>query len=92
MLIKHVQVLMQQKNINIYKMNKYQDKEAAMDDYSHERKLRIDGRYEMEHGCKECGEDDFDHAHALKEDAHHDHMSRFRRHPILKHSHRMHKR
>ena len=25
-------------------MNKYEDKEASMDDYSHERKLRIDGR------------------------------------------------
>ena len=31
-------------------MNKYQDKESSMDDYSHERKLRIDGRYE---GLKE---------------------------------------
>ncbi len=26
-------------------MDKYQDKESAKDDYSHERKLRIDGRY-----------------------------------------------
>ena len=31
-------------------MNKYQDKEASMDDYSHERKLRIDGRYEAAKG------------------------------------------
>ena len=71
-------------------MNKYQDKESAKDDYSHERKLRIDGRYEMEHGCKDCGEDDFDHAHALKKDAHYDHMNRESRHPILHHMHHMH--
>ncbi len=38
-------------------MNKYEDKESAKDDYSHERNLRIDGRWEVEHGCKECGED-----------------------------------
>jgi len=73
-------------------MNKYEDKESAKDDYSHERNLRIDGRWEVEHGCKECGEDDFDHAHALKKDAHYDHMNRESRHPILHHMHTMHKR
>jgi len=67
------------------KMNKYEDKEAAKDDYSHERKLRIDGRYEAAHGKMAAAKNDFDHAHALKKDAHDDHMSRFRRHPILKH-------
>ena len=34
------------------KMNKYEDKEASMDDYSHEKKLGADGRYELEHGKK----------------------------------------
>ena len=53
-------------------MNKYQDKEASMDDYSHERKLRIDGRYEAAHGKMADAENDFDHAHALKKDAHYD--------------------
>ena len=57
-------------------MNKYQDKEAAMDDYSHERKLRIDGRYESAHGKMANAENDFDHAHALKKDAHHDAVNR----------------
>jgi hypothetical protein len=66
-------------------MNKYQDKEAAMDDYSHEKKLKADGRYEAAHGKMADAKNDFDHAHALKDDAHDDHMSRFRRHPILKH-------
>ena len=47
-------------------MNKYQDKEASMDDYSHERKLRIDGRYEAAKGKMAAAENDFDHAHALK--------------------------
>ncbi len=74
------------------KMTSYQDKESSKDDYSHEKKLGHDGRYELEHGCKECAEDDFDHAHALKEDAHYDHMNRESRHPILKHMHRLHKR
>lgn len=73
-------------------MNKYEDKKSAEDDYSHEKKLGDDGRYELEHGCKECAENDFDHAHALKDDAHDDHMSRFRKHPILKHMHTLHKR
>ena len=40
----------------------------------------------------ECAEDDFDHAHALKKDAHYDHMNRESRHPILKHMHHLHKR
>ena len=31
-------------------MNSYQDKEASMDDYSHEKKLKADGRYEAAHG------------------------------------------
>jgi len=31
-------------------MNAYQDKEASMDDYSHEKKLKADGRYEAAHG------------------------------------------
>lgn len=57
-------------------MNKYQDKEAAMDDYSHERKLRIDGRYEAAHGKMANAENDFDHAHALKKDAHYDAKNR----------------
>ena len=47
-------------------MNKYQDKESSMDDYSHERKLRIDGRYEAAKGKMAAAENDFDHAHALK--------------------------
>ena len=53
-------------------MNKYQDKESAMDDYSHEKKLGADGRYELEHGKKAAAENDFNHAHALKKDAHYD--------------------
>ena len=67
------------------KMNKYEDKEAAMDDYSHGKKLGADGRYDIEHGHKSWARNDFDHADALKKDAHDDHMSRYRRHPILKH-------
>ena len=76
-------------------MDKYQDKEAAMDDYSHEKKLGADGRYELEHGKKDAAKDDFDHAHALKKDAHHDAVSRGEEHgyeasvhKMLKHSHR----
>jgi len=57
-------------------MNKYQDKESSMDDYSHERKLRIDGRYEAAKGKMAAAENDFDHAHALKKDAHFDAVSR----------------
>ena len=57
-------------------MTKHQDKESSMDDYSHERKLRIDGRYEAAHGDKDAAKDDFDHAHALKKDAHYDAESR----------------
>ena len=66
-------------------MNKYQDKEASMDDYSHERKLRIDGRYEAAHGKMAAAENDFDHAHALKRDAHDDAFHRHSREKILKH-------
>lgn len=57
-------------------MNKYQDKEASMDDYSHERKLRIDGRYEAAKGKMAAAENDFDHAHALKKDASYDAKNR----------------
>jgi len=62
-------------------MDKYQDKEAAMDDYSHEKKLGADGRYELEHGKKDDAKNDFDHAHALKKDAYYDAI-----HRVLKHS------
>lgn len=58
------------------KMDHYEDKEASMDDYSHEKKLGADGRYELEHGKKADAENDFAHAHALKKDAHYDHMNR----------------
>ena len=47
-----------------------------MDDYSHERKLRIDGRYEAAKGKMAAARNDFDHAHALKKDAHYDRESR----------------
>ena len=63
-------------------MNAYQDKEASMDDYSHEKKLGADGRYDLEHGHKSWAKNDFDHAHALKKDAHHDAKHR---HVIMKH-------
>ena len=66
-------------------MNKYQDKEASMDDYSHERKLRIDGRYEAAHGKMANAENDFNHAHALKKDAHYDAVKRKGGSPISKH-------
>jgi len=68
-------------------MKKYEDKEASMDDYSHEKKIGADGRYELEHGKKAAAENDFDHAHALKKDAHDDARNRHYRHPILKHNH-----
>lgn len=70
-------------------MDNYQDKESAKDDYSHEKKLGAEGRYELEHGKKKAAENDFNHAHALKKDAHFDHMSRERRHSVLKHNHSM---
>ena len=63
-------------------MNAYQDKEASMDDYSHEKKLKADGRYEAAHGKMANAKNDFDHAHALKKDAHHD---AGHRHSIMKH-------
>ena len=63
-------------------MNKYQDKEASMDDYSHEKKLKADGRYEAATGKMAAAKDDFDHAHALKKDAKHDARGR---HSIMKH-------
>ena len=71
-------------------MNKYEDKEASMDDYSHEKKLGADARWDMEHGHGDWAGDDIDHAHALKRDAHHDaehRRDRHYRHPILKHNH-----
>ena len=63
-------------------MNAYQDKEASMDDYSHEKKLKVDGRYEAAHGKMANAKNDFDHAHALKKDAKHDARGR---HSIMKH-------
>jgi hypothetical protein len=57
-------------------MDKYQDKEASMDDYSHEKKLKADGRYEAAEGKMANAENDFDHAHALKKDASYDAASR----------------
>jgi len=66
-------------------MNAYQDKEASMDDYSHEKKLGADGRWDIEHGRKDSAQNDFDHAHALKKDAHHDAEQRKHAHPIFKH-------
>ena len=73
--------------ISMYKkfgpsMNAYQDKEASMDDYSHEKKLKVDGRYEAAHGKMANAKNDFDHAHALKKDAKHDARGR---HSIMKH-------
>ena len=71
-------------------MNSYQDKEASMDDYSHEKKLKADGRYEAAKGKMANAENDFDHAHALKKDARYDAKNRRDknyRHPILKHNH-----
>ena len=53
-------------------MNKYQDKEAAMDDYSHEKKLGADARWDMDHGRGRDAGADIDHAHALKKDAYYD--------------------
>jgi len=74
-------------------MTQHEDKMASKDDYSHEKKLGADGRYELEHGKKAAAENDFDHAHALKEDAHFDaenRRDRHYRHPILKHNHSRH--
>ena len=67
------------------KMDKYEDKEASMDDYSHEKKLGADGRYDLEHGHKSWAKYDFDHAHALKKDAHDDAYHRHSRTKVLKH-------
>ena len=63
-------------------MNASQDKSASMDDYSHEKKLKADGRYEAAHGKMANAKNDFDHAHALKKDAHYDAKGR---HAIMKH-------
>ena len=62
-------------------MDKYQDKEAAMDDYSHEKKLGADARWDMEHGKGRDAGADIDHASALKKDAGYDAINR-----VLKHS------
>ena len=63
---------MYRNNMDGSSMNAYQDKEASMDDYSHEKKLKSDGRYEAAHGKMANAKNDFDHAHALKKDAKHD--------------------
>lgn len=63
-------------------MSASQDKSASMDDYSHEKKLKADGRYEAAHGKMANAKNDFDHAHALKKDAHYDAKGR---HSIMKH-------
>ncbi len=68
-------------------MDKYQDKEAAKDDYSHEKKLGADGRWDIEHGHKSWARNDFDHAHALKKDAHDDAHHRRAREHVMKHMH-----
>jgi len=66
-------------------MDKYEDKEAAKDDYSHEKKLGADARWDMEHGHGEWAGADIDHAHALKRDAHDDAYHRHSRTKVLKH-------
>ena len=43
-----------------------------MDNYSHEKKLGNDGRFELEKGDTAAADNDFNHAHALKEDAKYD--------------------
>jgi hypothetical protein len=63
-------------------MSANQDRSASMDDYSHEKKLKADGRYEAAHGKMANAKNDFDHAHALKKDAHYDAKGR---HAIMKH-------
>ena len=73
---------MYRKNMDGSSMNAYQDKEASMDDYSHEKKLKADGRYEAAKGDMSNAKNDFDHAHALKNDAKHDAKGR---HSIMKH-------
>ena len=70
------------KDMNGPSMDAYQDKEASMDDYSHEKKLKADGRYEAAKGKMSNAKNDFDHAHALKKDAKHDAKGR---HSIMKH-------
>ncbi len=72
------------------RMNKYEDKESAKDDYSHEKKLGADARWDMEHGRGKDAGADIDHAHALKRDAHFDaehRRDKHYRHPILKRNH-----
>ena len=53
-------------------MDSYKEKESTMDDYSHEKKLGDDGRFELEKGDTAAADNDFNHAHALKEDAKYD--------------------
>ena len=68
------------------KMDKYEDKEASMDDYSHKRKLEIDAEWDKHHGHKDWARNDEGHEHALEIDAHYDHLNRESPHPIIKHS------
>ena len=53
-------------------MDSYEEKESTMDNYSHEKKLGNDGRFELEKGDTAAADNDFNHAHALKEDAKYD--------------------
>jgi len=53
-------------------MDSYEEKESTMDNYSHEKKLGDDGRFELEKGDTAAADNDFNHAHALKEDAKYD--------------------
>jgi len=57
-------------------LDKYQDVKASEDDYSHEKKLGYEGRWDLEHGHKGWAGKDFAHAWALKRDAHYDRESR----------------
>jgi len=53
-------------------MDSYEEKESTMDNYSHEKKLGDDGRFQLEKGDTAAADNDFNHAHALKEDAKYD--------------------
>ncbi len=66
-------------------MDHYEDKEASMDDWSHEKKLAHDGRWQLEQGDTTAAKNDFDHAHALKKDAHDDAFHRHSRSKVMKH-------
>ena len=60
-------------------MDKYQDKEAAKDDYAHIRDLKDSEKHDYSASWKK---EDEDHIKALKKDAHYDAIHR---HPALKH-------